>query len=351
MTYQFQVDQLKELRPNIGWRAYEYQGTERFQEFEEFSRFCITNLEEFAKVNNLPPIFFCYDTDNTIDGKAGNSYGVPYIFLNRGIIDVISQFFMHHEAAFVDPEFNEFRAMREQLNLALGFIMFQQTSLFAFYHERAHILQMKREILKWKYFNQETKNLTERYAVNLQESIYCEKEHAMEFDADINAAQLCSMHVFQFPGTNGNEQHSRLLASLSVAGILTYWLYLCNGNYDLYFKRGNHPHPLIRAFYITDTMLRQLSLMSGANFDPAATLNSALRIVDALYEHQENHPIQAFFHALEDSGDEIEAFVNELIASCDNYPHLLRNQDKKPKALRLVTPRGLRYSRCKNRVI
>ena len=304
--------------------AFDYHGTQMYHTFDQFATFCTTDLETFEQEHHLPSIAFCYHIDNTVDGMAGHSFGFPYIFLYRGIIDIMNQFFINHETAFIYPEFNEFRAMRQQLSLPLGYLLFQLTSLFAYYHERSHIQQMKGEIMQWADGGEDTRNLMEGYALDARHAEYDRLGHAMEFDADVRAAQLCAEHVLQFQ--NGSNQRIQLMASLGVAGVLVYWLYLCHGEYELYFKQGRHPHPLIRSFYVADAMMRQLNILSGAAFNSELVLNSALRIVDAIYEHQENHPIQAFFNALEENGDEIEEFVNDLIEICNDYPNLIRNQ-------------------------
>src|ERR1700722_20316490 len=132
MNYHDRLSRLQVYRPNLAHTAYDYQGNELGNVYEGFSRFCFSNLKKFKKEYQLPSIAFCYHRDNTVGGMAGNSFGAPYIFLNRGIIEIVYRFFVNHEVAFIHPEFNEFRSMRQELNLALGYIMFQLTSLFAF---------------------------------------------------------------------------------------------------------------------------------------------------------------------------------------------------------------------------
>jgi hypothetical protein len=215
--------------------------------------------------------------------------------------------------------------------------MFEATTLFAFYHERAHIRQLKSEILK----ENAQQYLTERYAENIHDRPYDRKAHAMEFDADIDAASLCAEHLWQYVEQLPEDLRGQvigLLLGIGVAGILVYWLRLCNGQNELYYERGDHPHALIRSYYVVDAMLKH----RGRSHIPTAqqtVLNLVLEIVFALYQNVADNPIQGFTDALECHGDEIEQFVNNLIAICRDYPELLLNQHLRKKRS-VCLPRG-----------
>jgi len=132
----------------LAQNAYNYGDDELSAIYRDFSIFCLTNLKKFKKEQGLPTIAFFYHQENTVDGAAGNSFGMPFIYLNRGIVDIVFPFFSDKENVFNATQFAGLKALGNLLHKPIGHLMFEATTLFAFYHERAHIRQFKSEILK-----------------------------------------------------------------------------------------------------------------------------------------------------------------------------------------------------------
>jgi hypothetical protein len=134
--------------------------------------------------------------------------------------------------------------------LRVDFLMYQFITLFTYYHELAHLNQLR-------HAGKNSMSLFEKY--NLVEGKEFDRiSHAMEIDADLFATQQVTFHVLQywsdFAPEQKNKENLEAFISMVSASIFLFFFELTGGWQDLYLLEYDHPHPLIRISYITDAI-------------------------------------------------------------------------------------------------
>lgn len=350
MTYQ---EQLEDIRINYDrWveLAYDYTDNPEHQEYSKLATFILDNLTLFEAEYNLPHITFFFHIEDTVNGYAGSSYGQALLVLKRGIIEKMFPLFRRRNPIFRSDNYIPFRPVIAHIKLPLGYFMFQITCLFAYYHERTHIIHVAESLYDPKEEDNTEHLLLELYEPNIQQKDYEEIGHLMELDADLQGAQFCIRHILNAWNAELEIDGLERMIAMGAAAIMVYWLELCNGNYDIYFKNGDHPHSLVRLLYITDDMVNFAQVQAQRPLDVSRIIGMALHIADDILnepladgeqrpqvaapeqvveaEEVSLRPVQQIERALAEHKNEIELFINELIERGAGYPQLLMSRNR-----------------------
>ncbi|WP_316827428.1 hypothetical protein [Pedobacter miscanthi] len=291
--------------------------------FEMFFTFCQTNLSEHCAEFDIQPARFVYTNDFDVNARAGYVDGYYIIKVNMGtIIETFKSFFANKNIFKQHKQTNEkYGSLEKLIEFPLGVVMYQAAIQFTYYHERAHLIQ--------KPF-QEFTSLEEHNQTG-PSSHYSAFKHALEFDADVHAANLVPVHIIDFwkklaKQDQTSENLSKLL-SIGVSGILNYFMFMEKNNQNLYYRESSHPHPLIRSVYITDVIIHVAEINVDFKLDSSAILREAFNITESFCEHNGFPNFAAKFKSMfQQNFDGIKEYIDNMASEADHVSQLVRNR-------------------------
>jgi hypothetical protein len=212
-------------------------------------------------------------------------------------------------------------------HIPIDFLMFQFMTLFTYYHELAHLNQLKAE-------ENGVTALFERY--NLKQGKDFDKlSHAMEIDADMLAANLISNHVLQYWGKlplgDRNTQTLEILITIALTSILLFFHEVGGGWHEMYFLEYDHPHEIIRAAYISEIIVNAITLnIQNDRITPnyKVCFQNALLLSDELTVEIDDEPKEFGKTFLENSKNIREYLENQMDPYCKSIDFLIMNWKK-----------------------
>jgi hypothetical protein len=305
---------------------FEYLNDPLAELFDRFYKFAQDNLDHHCEEYDIKPSTFFYKNDTTINAAAGRIKDHSIIFINNGTMETMYNFlYLNNNAFFQDRYLKTHYADFLPLNTPPGYIMYQVTMQFTYYHELAHVIQKSPQL---------TSFITEAYGAAGMGGGYQYEQHLREFDADLHAAQMNYLHIHEFwerlTLINQTSENLGKLVSLTLSGMLFYFGFLGGFTTPLYFEASDHPHPLIRVTYIIDIFLeRAKQLMPGVQLDSGLILREAFNVTERICRvNGHANIVEGFAETLAKSYPEIEAYVNKLIADSNLRPDFVKNRNK-----------------------
>ncbi|SDJ97982.1 hypothetical protein SAMN04487898_105202 [Pedobacter sp. ok626] len=302
---------------------YDFSETPLENYFENFFTFCQTNLSERCKEYDIQPARFIYTNDYNINAKASFPEGFNIIQVNCGTIvktyeSLYSKNFLFKEDKEINKNYSEIETL---FKIPLGFLMFQVAVQFTFYHELAHLIQKP-----FKVFD----SLDERKH-NGTEDKYSSLKHCLEFDADIHAANMIPPHILDFwkkhPDQHQTAGNLSKLLSVVVSGILNYFMIMGQCDQDIYYTESSHPHPIIRAVYITEKIIQVAEINVDFKLDSGVILQEAFNITEKFCIHHAIPNFVAKFNEIFSvHSDDIGDYIEILDTESDQFPNLVRNK-------------------------
>lgn len=201
-----------------------------------------------------------------------------------------------------------------------GYIMYQTSIQFTYYHELAHLIQ-RSVFLPTK--------LHEKYEANAAN--YQEYQHLLEFDADCHAANMLTFHILQYveehPEMAGHAEVIHHIIALYAATIFIYFTFLDGGG-PIYFKAGDHPHPVNRIIYITNMIVETARLNLGQiELDRVGIVREAFDISERFYRaNNMANPIARFDVIYAQESAQIAEYIVFLSNGAEQHPELIRNR-------------------------
>ena len=255
----------------------------------------------------------------TVNAGASKHGEYFLVGINYGVLYNLFSFFHSKSEIFKQPEFSEYSKLFKDFNLKpqdfLTVIAFQ----FIFFHEIAHLVQLKS---------------TEDFSFNENSPEYIESEnvfsrHVHEFDADWFGScksMLASLKLLEDRATFPIDGVIKQVTTLVITSIASYFIE-SSTNKPLYFEELKHPHNFIRFLYITEFIL----LLVIHNFPtiaiaPNEITSEFLRLANAFFFEEKDNPFINFIEAYQNKKSEINIYIQKLKKQASQHNHLALQQ-------------------------
>jgi hypothetical protein len=304
---------------------YEFESARIAPIYERYYQFCQENLEEKSNEYNIQPSRFYFRNKFGINAQAGYQNGIYIVGVNMSTIDSLYSLLHERNDIFeVDKCLSElYGSLISEFDVPVGHLMFQLSTLFIFYHEKAHLGQFSGESHEW---------LTE-----VLKTEYSAERHALELDADIDAAHFICFHLLEYfkklsPQERTSENLEKTL-SIGIASIFSYFLIYFERSGDIYFNEHSHPHTLVRISYILDCMIRvaEHNLPDDITINSVKVLNESFKITDQYYKRvNDSDLVKDFINQFKIEANKITDYVNTLLEFSKRMPNLIKNRFSLP---------------------
>ena len=321
------LENKKELIEKVGIPEddiFDYSVNDPYKVVEQFFQFCQQNLSEECGQYDIQPALIYIRGKMDVNAAAGKGKDYYVIRVNFGTIVIMFRLYTDHHHIFEEKALADFFHLNKSLDESLDYLLFQVSMQFTFYHERAHLIQKSPETHHW---------IDESYNLNPEDSPFSLRNHLYEFDADLHASSLIAFHLIDYwkkqTETIRTEQNLRLIISIGLAGIVSYFIFLKRNYTKVFYKAGTHPHPLVRISYIVDNLIKTVegNIDGEISFESKEVLKNSFRIVEQLFSAAQTPWLQDFINDFYAEQKNIEQYVNEvLIAESVNVPELTLNR-------------------------
>lgn len=295
--------------------------------YENYFEYCQEYLTKYCQNYEIQLARFYFRNGNSVNARADRKNGFFIIGVNSGTIRETYNLFYDQNKIFDNDEqlVKEFTELSEMINIPLGFLMFQLSTLFTFHHELAHLVQ-KSPLLNI--------GLNEKYGSLVNKNSIIER-HVLEFDSDLHGADAVSSQILlnfkKLPTEFRNAKNLVKLLSIGIATIYIYFI-LCfySKSQKIYYMEFSHPHPLIRITYVLDRFIstanENLPINATINRERLAQLGFV--IANIFLKTRKNHDsvIDEFPNQFLEKFDSIENYINYLLEHSRKEKNLMMNR-------------------------
>lgn len=215
------------------------------QEFLDVFNFYKETLSKSAHYE-VDPAYILYYNDRTVNARALKRDEVSLVMINAGLLVWLIENLKEKEEIH-NILSKSYRSITESLDCSINELMYQNALHFTFYHELGHLVQKSNLLNDSLYENPESI------------ATFDFKRHQLEMDADSFSALCMSTHLIQYIkkifGGNINSDKVSSIYEIICTGLLLYLFSFPSFKYDIYYKEGTHPHPIIRILNILLTMI------------------------------------------------------------------------------------------------
>ena len=219
---------------------FDFEGTPNEKQYKVLYLFCRENLNIHYRRKSISHTSFLFSNDFSINAKARKKNNQNVILINIGLIQNCIDKYLYNYAL------NDFITSKEpylvdRFDSSLSYLAFQINTQCTYYHELAHLFQFS----------------TISKEQELQEIGGDDKfdiiKHKLEINADTYSSICISTHIYQYINkTFGNDINQDFVSkTITIFGVcLLEYIINFTSEYDLYFDKYSHPHPLIRLLNI-----------------------------------------------------------------------------------------------------
>jgi hypothetical protein len=290
--------------------------------FDHFFEFCRENLLIHEQQYQIAPARFFYENERLeVNACAMTVPGYSLMMMTAALqVQFYDHFYRNNNCFDNDQVLGERYGAIFNEGDPPGYIMYQISTQFTYYHELAHLIQ-RSALLPTR--------LSEKYGVAGAD--YKMYQHILEFDADCHAANLMTFQILQYierhPEMAENQEVIQHLISLYAATIFIYFTFLDGGG-PVYYKSGDHPHPVIRIIYITNLIVEAARMNLGQmELNRIGIVHNAFDMSERFYAaNQMPNPIERFDRIFENEYDQIAEYIIFLSNEGERYPELCRNR-------------------------
>lgn len=215
------------------------------QEFLDVFNFYKEVLRNSAHYG-VDPAYILYANDRSVNARALKRDEVSLVMINAGLLVWLIENLKEKEEIQAILS-NNYKSIVESLDCSINELMYQNALHFTFYHELGHLVQNSNLLNDSLYEN------SERIVT------FDFQRHQLEMDADSFSALCMSTHLIQYIkkifGDNINSDKVGSIYEIICTGLLLYLFAFPSFKYDIYYKEGTHPHPIIRILNILLTMI------------------------------------------------------------------------------------------------
>lgn len=301
---------------------FDYEFSPYSELFDQFFEFCRENLLIHEQQYQIAPARFFYENErNEVNACAMTVPGYSLIMVTAPLlVHFYDHFYRNNNCFDRDPVLGDrYRAIFNEADPP-GYIMYQISTQFTYYHELAHLIQ-RSALLPTR--------LNEKYGAN--GAPYEEYKHIIEFDADCHAVNLMMFHILQYverhPQITGDQEAIQHVISLYAATIFIYFTFLDGGG-PVYCRAGDHPHPVVRIIYITNLIVEAARINLGQiQLDRIGIVRNAFDMSERFYAANNiDNPVERFDTIFENDYAQIAEYIVFLSNEADRYPELCRNR-------------------------
>ena len=298
-----------ESKYNDKLKVFFFENNDNSEEFNQIFQFCQHSLNEtLYKYYGIKAFFYFIDSP-TINAIASPKY---IIGVNKGVIENLLDKCFNNNIFLEKEELSDYKFLNDiigdQHQKRLNFIMFLFAYEFIFYHEFAHLLQ-------YKFKREEKGKVNQISEYNNQNSDYFEERHLMEMDSDILGSATLTLSIIQIfdllEEKNKTQHILHQLFSVGMATVITVFRIFMK-NRAFYLKKYKHPHPLIRAIYVSGNIIRGGKFhnrFEEVNDDIYnKIINDSLRISNCFFENDK----EKYFDYKDEYDTQIDEYINEM---------------------------------------
>ncbi len=328
MTYNHQ-ENIKELyqKDRIS-DAFDYTSNDPYKVVEQYFQFCQQNLSEECGEYDIQPARIYIRSDLKVNGYATRTANHSIVAINFGTIVTLFRFFTDNRSIFEKDELKEYHQLDKHFDLDV--LAFQLTTQFTYYHELAHLIQRSPISNQW---------VDELYTKYIKEGDgYSLDRHLYEFDADLFGSANEALHIIAYwqklPSDLKTSENLGLLLSLGAGAIFSYFLFLMEKYSNIYYKAGNHPHPIVRISYMVDNFIKnaELNFPEDVNLDSKVILTRAFQIAEYWFsqDNTKTAVVKEFAKFFTNEGQNIADYINNvLILESRKRAELVMNRPQK----------------------
>ncbi len=322
-------ENIRELVQQEGIKdAFDYTVNDPYEVVEKYFQFCQQNLSEECGDYDIQPARIYIRADTQVNGYATRTKSNSIIAVNFGTIVTLFRFFTDNRSIFEKDELKAYQQLDKDFDL--DYLAFQLTTQFTYYHELAHLIQRSPINSQW---------IDELYTKYIREGDgYSLDRHLYEFDADLFGSGQEALHIVDFWKRLATKlrttEHLSLLLSVGAAAIFSYFLFLMDRYPNIYYKAGDHPHPIVRISYIVDNFIKNAehNLPEGIQLDASETLKLAFQIAEHWFaqDNSKREGVKEFAKFFQNEGKNIAEYINNvLIPESRKRPELVMNRPQK----------------------
>lgn len=238
--------------------------------YEELYHFCSENLEIQCADNLLSASLFLYCNYYSKNAKAGIKKEHNVILINIGLMNVCFDNF------FYNVELNDYTkgkwgGITDLFNTPVSHLAFQINTHFTYYHELAHLFQMKNSGAEIGFYERGTN------------CMYDIIQHKLEINADTYAAISVATQIQQYIETCFEEIDQDIVKNVVTffSTCLLEHIICFSDSFELYYDDKSHPHPVIRMFNVVFNVIFHLScnpvyIEKGINLDINSLMHEIL---------------------------------------------------------------------------
>jgi hypothetical protein len=295
--------------------------------FQNYFQFCQEHLSETCLGFGYPiqPARMYFASFHSVNAGARRGQNYSIIKVHMGSIQNLHDLFSG-ESLLEDPRLSEYREFDQLLRATqtppFEFLLFQTGTLFTYYHELGHLIQVGNA-------GHSLAETSEQYSAE-EEAVFDPHKHILEFDADQFAANQLAQHVIHFIGKFGalgqEEATLKKLVVNFLVGVMGYIIFLwATFNEDIYYDRFKHPHPVIRILWIVPIIIETVKI-KFPQIDSKALLGETMRVLDIYLENKGEGQIRdRFIDRIYDEYDHIMGYAAEMMSAAQAIPYLCVN--------------------------
>jgi hypothetical protein len=303
---------------------FDYEFSPYVDLFDHFFEFCRENLLIHEQQFQISPARFFYENERIEVNACAMTIpdtGYSLLMMTAAMqVHFYDHFYRNNNCFDVDQILQErYGAIFNEADPP-GYIMYQISIQFTYYHELAHLIQRSNKL---------PTKLQEKYgAVGAD---YQEYQHILEFDADCHAANFMIFHILQYVEGHremaNNAETIQHIISLYAATIFIYFTFLDGGG-PIYYRAGDHPHPINRIIYITNLIVEAARLNLGQiELDRIGIIREAFDMSERFYAaNGMANPVERFDDIYEQESAQIAEYIVFLSHAAEQYPELTRNR-------------------------
>lgn len=333
-TYDYHsvVSELVQRRITPARQVFLYEQHRLAQSYEQFFQFAQVNLSEVcrSKNYNIDPARFYYPNGSDVNACAIFDQGYYIIEVNRGTLEQLFALFCDNNPIHIDAELADYQRLNEILeakphNVSLCYLLYQNATLFTYYHELGHLIQYSNEI-NGLATAPLTKSIQEHYMASAS-AAFDPLDHVVEYDADLHGANSIAFHIIDLwerLGPNKTEENLRKLTVTSMVSVLGYITLLWDFG-DLYYEEHDHPHPLIRIAWILTVVVDRIKAYEPT-IDQRGLIVEALHVLNVYYRHLGQGNVQdKLINPFMQHHTEIMAYAHKVMQQAQAVPYLASN--------------------------
>lgn len=224
-----------DLPSEFDFTSYPFANEQFHELFELFLTFSQKNLQKSCGLVGKGAIIYIVDEQRFVKAFATRRKDFGVIGIYSGTVVRLFHALIKDPVNFTQEEYHTY----------------QIVILFLFYHEKAHLMQRNNKEL-WSI---------DEIGYGSTFDIY---KHLAEYDADIYGAIMILPHIVAL--CEKTQIPPQELIASAIAGIFILFMEFLGGNTQFYIEQKEHPHSIVRIFYVMDQFIRNIR-MSGI-FNP-----------------------------------------------------------------------------------